>query len=70
MKTVTVSQFLKKADLYLTMVPLAIKVAGGKKFVIVDASEYRSMSETLHLTSTVANTEHLMKSIKQAKGKS
>ena len=69
MKTVTLSEFLKKPALYLTMVPIAIKTP-GKKFVIVDASEFRSMSETLHLTSTIANTEHLMKSIRQAEGKS
>lgn len=70
MKTVTLSEFLKKPELYLDMVPIAVKTLGKKKFVIVDASEFRSMSETLHLTSTIANTEHLMKSIRQAEGKS
>lgn len=38
-------------------------VEGGKKMVLVDAAEYSSLLETVHVLSTPANVKRLMKGL-------
>ena len=45
---------------------MVVTLDGGRHFVLVPGSEWRSMDETAYLTSTAANRAALSQSLKEA----
>jgi antitoxin YefM len=70
MDHLTASEFRAKLKSVLDRVndnhePVSIKRPGGRAVVIMDADDYESIQETLHLTRNPANAERLGKGMQQ-----
>ncbi len=71
----TYTRFKQKLKTYLDEAatlksPLYVKKANGANIVVLAASEYESIMETLHLLKSPKNAQRLMQSIEQyEKGK-
>lgn len=48
------------------LAPILITRKGAKSVVVIDAEEFASIQETLHLFSNPANAAHIERSIQQA----
>lgn len=48
------------------LAPITITRKGAKSVVVIDAEEFASIQETLHLFSNPANAAHITRSIQQA----
>ena len=70
MKNLTASEFRSKLKSVLDLVndshePVSIRRSGGRSVVVMDADDYASIIETLHLVRNPANAERLQEGMRQ-----
>ena len=70
MENLTTSEFRSKLKAVLDLIndshePVSIRRAGGRSVVVMDADDYASIMETLHLVRNPANAEWLQEGIRQ-----
>lgn len=71
MKSVALNRFIEDAESYLRQIDgsnevLIVRGPGKKGCAILPIALYNSYKETLHLLSTTANTNRLIKGMRQA----
>jgi antitoxin YefM len=71
MKTTTYSGLRRNFEAHLDQAcadhePLLVKRRAGKSVVLMSLTAYGGFRETLHLLGDPANSEHLMRSLKEA----
>ncbi len=70
MRTITYGEACADLEAVMDMAaadrtPVMITCEGGENVVLISASEWAGMEETLHLMASPANAKHLMKGIAQ-----
>lgn len=70
MENLTASEFRSRLRAVLDLVndnrePVSIRRSGGRAVVVMDANDYASIIETLHLVRNPANAERLQEGMRQ-----